>query len=161
MSRLTPLLLAAALALPATASAGEWLTVTNDGLTSSVQLELVSSHCVDGTAGLHNYVLAPTDSLEVKPTPSREGECSWDVVNQDSAWHAAVYATTPGRGGDRVLLGFVQGNGTNDLAWMPFSDDERFVVVTIRDTVGSLNVFVQQARLSPEDRKLMAALEPR
>ncbi len=151
----------ALLALPAAATAGERVTLQNDGLTSSVQMELVSAHCVDGMDEVHNYTLAPTDSLKITPAQSQSGPCSWDVATQESAWHVAVYATTPGRAGGKQLLGFVQGNGTNDAAWMPTADDDTFVVVTVRDVVGSLNLFVQQARLSPLDRTMMDALATR
>ena len=158
MTPRTALFALALLALPATASAAEWVTVSNDTLSSSVQLEVVSTHCVEGTADLHNYAVAPTDAVDIRPATTDDAACSWDVLNQKSTWHVALYGTTSGRDGSKTLLGFVQGNGTNDIAWMPTSSDGRFLVVAIHDAVGSLNLVVQQARLSQTDRKQVASL---
>lgn len=146
-----------ALTLPTLASAEEWVTVHNDGLSSSVQMEVVASHCVDGLSGLDNYTMAPDDSVQARPRTVAADDCSWDVLTQKSSWHIALYGVTAGEHGGRYLLGFVQGNGTNDVAWMPMGEDGLFLVVPIRDAVGSLNLFVQQARLTDAAKNQLAA----
>jgi hypothetical protein len=150
----TLLALIALAALTTVAHAEEYVVIENDAANVSVQLTLTDVACVDGVEKAANYAIGSGAELQVNPTQRNSSACEWTNTTQEGRWQVMVQATRDD--GYAQVLGYLKGNGKNQLRWIATEQDSPYMVLAVGRTVGTLNLSVVQLKTTNSERALLA-----